>query len=100
MESKETMETLRNLPDVSGRRFGNLSIGYDRIDQIRAEASTLETLAALLCGCSREDLTVQKVQSVIAALQSHMATLTDEDRAKWQDEDPQKLLAMAVSRLA
>jgi hypothetical protein len=92
------METLRNLPDIAGRRFGNLALGYDRIEQIRAEVSVLETLAALVCGCPREDLTVERVQKMTADLRQRAAALTDDDYAEWRDEDPLRLIAIAVGK--
>lgn len=91
------MEALKHLPDVSGRKYGTIDLGYDRVDTIRMEISTLETLAALICGCSREALTLPKVQWVTADLQARMAALTPETRAEWRDEDPQVLLALAVA---
>jgi hypothetical protein len=94
-----TMETLRALPDIAGRKFGNVSVGYDRIDQIRTEVATLETLASWLCGVPREDLTLEKVQRTLGQLQSSAASLTAEDREKYRDEEPQKLLAIALDRL-
>ena len=46
------METLKTLPDLQGRKFGALSFGYDRIEQIRMEFGILESLAALMLNCS------------------------------------------------
>jgi hypothetical protein len=100
MPGKETtMESLRSLPDISGRRFGNIAIGYDRIDQIRMEMGTLETLAALLCGVEREKLTLADVQRLLADLQTRQATLIDADFDALGDLDPRTLLAMAVRRI-
>lgn len=66
------MESLKHLPNIEGRKYGTISIGYDRIDQMRGEIGVLESLAALVCGCTREELTIQKVQVAIAKLQSEV----------------------------
>lgn len=70
------MESLKTLPDLQGRKFGALSFGYDRIDQMRMEFSVLEQLAALVCKCEREEVTIPKVQQAIAAIQQEQANLT------------------------
>lgn len=93
------METLRNLPDISGRRFGNIAIGYDRIDQIRTEVGTLETLAALVCGCSREDLTLAKVLALLTEVETRIARLTADERAQFDMVESHHLLAVALARL-
>jgi len=67
------MESLKTLPDLQGRKFGSLAFGYDRIEQMRMEFSVLESLAALVCGCEREEVTIPKVQQAIAKIQAEQA---------------------------
>ena len=93
------METLQSLPNIAGRRFGSLTIGYDKIEQIRAEATTLEAVAALVCGAEREALTIPLVQQALTDLQMRASALTDEDRARVAGVDPKQLLALAVDGL-
>lgn len=90
------MDTLRSLPDVQGRRFGSVNIGYDRIDQIRAEFSALESLVALLCGCDRDSLTMNKAQRLLSDVQARMLTVTEDDLLKVGDCTPIDLMAMAT----
>lgn len=91
------MVTLEQLPDISGHRFGNITLGYDRVDQIRAEVSTLEALAALVCRVDRSALTLEMIQRVTREVETRIAALTPEDYAEWRDEDPQRLLAVALA---
>jgi hypothetical protein len=67
------METLRALPDIQGRKYGTVAVGYDRIDQIRTEVSLLEALAALVCGCTRDELTTQRLQQAITEFQARQS---------------------------
>ena len=93
------METLRALPDLQGRRYGTVALGYDRIDQIRMEVSVLETLAAVICGCRREELTIPIVQAVLADIQTRGTALTDDDLDAARALGARELLARAVAVL-
>lgn len=58
------LDTLRLLPE-HGSRFGTMSLGYDRVTQIRDEYSAMLDLAADLCAVpavslSLEDLRVRQ----------------------------------------
>jgi hypothetical protein len=91
------METLRTLPNLEGRRFGVITIGYDRIEQIRTELSVLESLAAVLCNCDREALTVPMVQRLTAAITNRVQAVTDADIEEIRGENPIDLVARAVA---
>lgn len=94
------METLRSLPDMSGRKFGTISLGYDRIDKVRTEFGVLESLAALVLGCDREAVTVEKVSALLADVQIRAASMSDEEKAALGEVEPRKLLAAAVALAA
>jgi hypothetical protein len=58
---------------MEGRRFGAISVGYDRIQTVREEHGTLLGLAAVLTGLPAEKITVQVVQALTSDLQIRMA---------------------------
>ena len=69
------METLTTLPDLEGRRFGSLNLGYDRIQKIREEHSTLLSLAALLLGVDPTEVTAKQVAALVLHLSTQLAAL-------------------------
>ncbi len=70
------METLSILPELQGRRFGSVAVGYDRIDTIRAEFATLLGLAAIVCGVERDKVTVRMVEALTSVLTNGAAVAT------------------------
>lgn len=56
------LKALNTLPDVSGKRFGNLSLGYDRVTEIRDEVSLLSRVAARVCGVEPHELTTEMLE--------------------------------------
>lgn len=71
------MKTMTTLPDVSDRRYGALSIGYDKITEIRGEMAALMALASLVIGKPAEELTVQDVQAMTRKLEEQQAAVED-----------------------
>jgi hypothetical protein len=69
------LTTMSVLPDLEGRRYGTLSLGYDRIGTIRDEFSALLALAAEACACDPADLTILKIQQVTGELRAKNATV-------------------------
>ena len=67
------MDTMKALPDLEGRKFGTLSLGYDRIGKIREEFSALLALASMVCGVPAEALTIAQVQAATARLHAAIA---------------------------
>ena len=67
---EETLQGLSYLPDVSGRRFGTVDFGYDRINKLREEYTALLALASLVLGAPPESLTAVQIANCIGLLQS------------------------------
>lgn len=73
------MKTLTALPAVDERsRFGAVSIGYDKIIEVRTEHSALVALAATLLGVDPSQVTIEMVTKLTADVQA-AATELDED---------------------
>ena len=62
--TSKAFKTLDSLPDVSGKRFGALSVGYENATAIRDEFSLLRAVAAACCGKDPEALTVADVEAL------------------------------------
>ena len=92
------METLKTLPDLEGRRFGSLALGYDKIDHIRMEFGILESLAALMLNCQRDEVTIPKVQKLLVDLNNRLTMLTADDLAKVEGMAAADLLALAMAK--
>lgn len=67
---EEKLQGLSYLPDVSGRRFGTVDFGYDRINKLREEYTALLALASLVTATPSESLTAGQVANCIELLQS------------------------------
>ena len=68
------MDTMHALPDLEGRKFGTVAIGYDRIGKIREEFSALIALASVVCDVPPETVTIAQVQAATVRLQAEKAT--------------------------
>lgn len=62
------METLKMLPDVSGRRFGSMQVGYDKVDTIRVEMLALLAVVVALLGVEAQAVTMAQIRAVHEAL--------------------------------
>jgi hypothetical protein len=69
------LTTMSVLPDLEGRKYGTLSLGYDRIGTIRDEFSALLALASAACGVPPEQLTILLIQQTTAKLNAAAATV-------------------------
>ena len=74
------METLRLLPSMEGRRFGTMSLGYDRVDQLREEFSTLLSLAAVMLNTEPEKVTTRDVETLVTELRTKAAAFAPDDQ--------------------
>jgi hypothetical protein len=72
----ENFETLTALPSTGGSRFGQVTLGYDRVDRIRTEHSALTALAAVLCPV--ETLTMTAVRNAHDLIQARAEMPQDE----------------------
>ena len=72
--------TLSILPE-HGSRFGQLQLGFDRVNKIREEHTALRDVAALLCGLPPESLTPADLRACQQTLASR-ASLPIDDRWK------------------
>jgi len=68
------LESFNALPAVGDRRFGAVSLGYDRITTIRSEMQALADFAALVMGTTTDALTTAALQNFVGAVQSALAT--------------------------
>lgn len=67
------METMTILPDLQGRKFGTVPLGYDRIDQIRTEFGALGQVASLVLGVPLDTMTARTAGDFVAEVNSLMA---------------------------
>jgi hypothetical protein len=88
------METLRILPDIQGRKFGTIGLGYDRVQQLREEHSALLNFASLVLGVSAETMTTKMLADSSAGIQTRV------DQLKAWPEDSSGLRAKVKDVLA
>lgn len=69
----KTLETFTIVPAVDPRsRFGTLTLGYDRVEILRAEHAQLRDLAALICDVPTDKLTLHHVETMVRELKSRV----------------------------
>lgn len=56
--------TMRELPEMSGRRYGLLELGTQKVELLRAEHLTLVSACAALLGVPADDLTTEAVAAL------------------------------------
>lgn len=57
--------TMTIMQDMGGRRFAQLSLGTQNVEEVRAEFSKLRTVAAAVCGVENpEELTQEQVAAI------------------------------------
>lgn len=66
----------RQLPDLTGKRFGNLPLGYDIIVGVRQEHAQLAGVVALVARKQPEDLVVEDIVPAREALQNLQGLVT------------------------
>jgi hypothetical protein len=69
MMADKPLDTLRLLPDMDGAaRFSAISLGADRINDIRSEFTLVRNLAAAYCGVAPERLTKAEAEAALRLL--------------------------------
>ena len=64
------LQTMNVLPSMEGHRYSPLQLGPDRVGTIRAETEALQALAALVCGCAVEALTMDAIERKVSELRA------------------------------
>ena len=73
------METLKILPALEGRRFGQIALGYDRVEQIREEFGSLLSLASVVLDIDREKVTLNDIRALTAKFQEKKVMVVGTD---------------------
>ena len=73
------IETLTILPNLEGRKFGTLALGYDRIETIRSEMGVFITTISTLLGIPEKDMTLRLIQERVADLQGRAGAMPVEE---------------------
>jgi hypothetical protein len=95
---KDPFITLTILPQ-NGSRFGQMQLGFDRVNQIRDEHTALRDVAAMLCGVPSDSLTPDDIHECRRTL-SARASLPLADRWKHAAEAVEHFNSAAAAKSA
>lgn len=93
------MKTLTALPAVDERsRFGAVSIGYDKIIEVRTEHAALVNFVAMFLGVPPEKVTLDMVTRLTSDVQQLVVAVDDETHEADSASGTARLLARAAAQ--